>query len=146
MYIGYNKLDVDKDLNSIRIMRKSRINDFEPSKNLFVTMGHAFLFKNLENINKYYDEKNYYNNIKGYYKINAHECKLCNFVKKNELYNVIENDNTVRYYHFCLENDDYAGQYGIYSNNVLTETLPINFIKISNLIPLKNNPTIVKNI
>ena len=51
---------------------------------------------------------------------------------------LIENNNKLKYYHICLENEDISGQYGIYSNNILTETLPINFISKSNLIRIDN--------
>jgi len=131
VFIGYNKLNVITDLYKLRYYKSN-------NNHLIITRAHSLLFDNLNNINKFYNKKTYFDNIYGYYKIRAYDCKLCSPVRRMNIKHLIENNNKLKYYHICLENEDISGQYGIYSNNILTETLPINFIYKSNLIRIDN--------
>jgi surface protein len=128
VFIGTKTIDITKNIDKIRIMKKGILGDNIPNKDLLVTSGHSVLFKNLENINKYYNENVYDNNVEGYYKMMSQHCKLFDYVKEEELED-ISDDNNVSYYHFCLENDDEEGQYGVYSNGVLSETMALSFSK-----------------
>ena len=128
VFIGTKTIDITKNMDKIRIMKKNKLGDNLPNKDLLVTSGHSVLFKNLKNINKYYNKKVYNNNVKGYYKMMSQHCKLFDYVKENELKN-IRDGNNVSYYHFVLENDDEAGQYGVYSNGILSETMALQFGK-----------------
>ena len=58
----------------------------------------------------------------------SQHCKLFDYVKEEELEN-IRDENNVSYYHFCLENEDEEGQYGVYSNGILSETMSLSFSK-----------------
>jgi surface protein len=134
-YIGQQKIDITKNLKNIRIIKKNTINNNLPYKDLLLTSGHSVLFKNLKYINKNYINTIYDNNINGYYKITASDCSLFDVVKLKDIKNIIENDSVVCY-HIALENDDLEGQYGIYSNGMLSETMSINIINKSGLIEL----------
>ena len=131
VFIGYNKLNANTDLHKLRYYKSN--NNY-----LIITRAHALLFDNLNNINKFYNKKTYFDNIYGYYKIRAYDCKLCGPVRRININHLIENNNKLKYYHLCLENEDISGQYGVYSNNILTETLPMNFISKSNLTRIDN--------
>jgi hypothetical protein len=50
------------------------------------------------------------------------------YVKEEELED-IRDGNNVSYYHFCLENEDEEGQYGVYSNGILSEAMALKFSK-----------------
>ena len=128
VFIGTKTIDITKNINKIRIMKQGVLGNNLPNKDLLVTSGHSVLFKNLENINKYYNENVYDNNVDGYYKMMSQHCKLFDYVKEDELED-IRDGNNVSYYHFCLENDDEDGQYGVYSNGVLSETMALSFSK-----------------
>jgi len=128
VFIGTKTIDITKNMDKIRIMKKNKLGDNLPNKDLLVTSGHSVLFKNLKNINKYYNKKVYNNNVKGYYKMMSQHCKLFDYVKENELKN-IRDGNNVSYYHFVLENDNETGQYGVYSNGILSETMALQFGK-----------------
>ena len=128
VFIGTKTIDITKNIDKIRIMKQGILGDNLPNKDLLVTSGHSVLFKNLENVNKYYNENVYDNNVEGYYKMMSQHCKLFDYVKEDELED-IRDGNNVSYYHFVLENDDEEGQYGVYSNGVLSETMALSFSK-----------------
>ena len=128
VFIGTKKIDIRKNIDKIRIMKQGILGNNLPNKNLLVTSGHSVLFKNLKNVNEYYNENIYNNNVEGYYKIMSQHCKLFDHVKPEELTN-IKDGNNVSYYHFVLENKDEEGQYGVYSNGILSETMALSFSK-----------------
>ena len=128
VFIGTKTIDITKNIDKIRIMKQGTLGNNLPNKDLLVTSGHSVLFKNLENINEYYNENVYDNNVEGYYKIMSQHCKLFEYVKEEELEN-IRDGNNVSYYHFVLENEDEEGQYGVYSNGILSETMALSFSK-----------------
>ena len=134
-YIGQQNINISKNLKNIRIIKKNTINNNLPKKDLLLTSGHSVLFKNLKYINKHYINTTYDNNIDGYYKIMTADCSLFDIVKMKDIENITE-DNNVACYHIALENDDLEGQYGIYSNGMLSETMSINIINKSGLIEL----------
>jgi hypothetical protein len=128
VFIGTKTINITKNIDKIRIMKQGTLGNNLPNKDLLVTSGHSVLFKNLENINEYYNENVYNNNVEGYYKMMSQHCKLFDYVKEEELENIRDGDN-VSYYHFCLENEDEEGQYGVYSNGILSETMSLSFSK-----------------
>jgi surface protein len=128
VFIGTKTIDITKNIDKIRIMKQGTLGNNLPNKDLLVTSGHSLLFNNLNYSNEFYKSKFYDNNVEGYYKIMSQHCKLFNYVKEDELED-IRDGNNVSYYHFCLENNDEEGQYGVYSNSVLSETIALSFSK-----------------
>jgi hypothetical protein len=129
-YVGYNKINILKNLSHIMVMDENTLNSNEK---LFLTSGHSVLFKNYEYINEHYDHNNYDNNIINCCKIMAQHCKLFKYTTLRDVEHLNKN-NFVYYYHIVLENKDLNAQSGIYANNVLCETMSINFIPKSGLI------------
>jgi len=128
VFIGTKKIDITKNIDKIRIMKQGILGNNLPNKDLLVTSGHSLLFTNLNYANEFYKSEFYDNNVEDYYKIMSQHCKLFKYVKEEELENIRDGDN-VSYYHFCLENNDEEGQYGVYSNGVLSETMALSFSK-----------------
>ena len=128
VFIGTKTIDIKKNIDKIRIMKQGTLGNNLPNKDLLVTSGHSLLFNNLNYANEYYNKNVYDNNVEDYYKIMSKHCKLFDYVKEEELED-IRDGNNVSYYHFCLENDDEAGQYGVYSNGILSETMALQFGK-----------------
>ena len=135
VFIGENKYNVLTKLENIRIMKKDTIKLNYPCKDTLLTSGHSVLFENLDNTNEFYNPNIYTNNIKGFYKMMTQHCKLFNFAELEDISNLIKN-NFVQYYHFALENEDLDGQYGVYSNNIRSESMSINYIPFSGLYPI----------
>jgi hypothetical protein len=135
VFIGENKYNVLTKLENIRIMKKDTIKPNYPCKDILLTSGHSVLFENLDNINEFYNPNIYKNNINGFYKMMTQHCKLFNFAELEDISNLIKN-NFVQYYHFALENEDYDGQYAVYSNNIRSESMSINYIPFSGLYPI----------
>jgi hypothetical protein len=129
-YIGYNKINVLRNLSHIMVMDENTLNSNEK---LFLTSGHSVLFENYDNINEHYDHNIYDNNIMNGCKIMTQHCKLFKYATLNDIEHLNKN-NFVYYYHIVLENENLDGQYGVYANNVLCETMSINFIPKSGLI------------
>ena len=128
VFIGTKTIDITKNIDKIIIMKQGILGNNLPNKDLLVTSGHSLLFNNLNYANEFYKSEFYDNNIEDYYKIMSQHCKLFDYVKEKELENIRDGDN-VSYYHFCLENNDEEGQYGVYSNGVLSETMALSFSK-----------------
>jgi surface protein len=128
VFIGTKTIDITKNIDKIRIMKQGILGNNLPNKDLLVTSGHSLLFNNLNYANEFYKSEFYDNNVEDYYKIMSQHCKLFEYVKEEELEDIIDGDN-VSYYHFCLENEDEEGQYGVYSNGVLSETMALKFSK-----------------
>ena len=128
VFIGTKTLDITKNINKIRIMKQGTSSNNLPNKDLLVTSGHSLLFNNLNYTNEFYKSEFYDNNVKGYYKMMSQHCKLFDYVKEKELED-IRDGNNVSYYHFVLENEDDEGQYGVYSNGILSETMALSFSK-----------------
>ncbi len=108
-------------------------NTLNSNEKLFLTSGHSVLFENYDNINEHYDHNIYDHNIMNGCKIMTQHCKLFRYATLKEIEHLNKN-NFVHYYHIVLENEDLNGQYGVYANNVLCETMSINFIPKSGLI------------
>ena len=128
VFIGTKTIDITKNIDKIRIMKQGVLGNNLPNKDLLVTSGHSLLFNNVNYANEYYNENVYDNNVEEYYKMMSQHCKLFEYVKEEELKG-IRDGNNVSYYHFCLENEDEEGQYGVYSNGVLSETMALKFSK-----------------
>jgi hypothetical protein len=135
VFIGYNKINVLKNLNHIMILDE---NTYNSNEKLYLTSGHSILFKDTTFINEYYNPDIYTDNIDGYYKIMTQHCSLFRYANLDDITH-INNNNFVNYYHIALENDDHDGQYGIYANNVLCESMSINYISECCLIEINNN-------
>lgn len=132
IYIGYNFYKLEKDIkNNVKYIKKDAISNNIPNKDLYLTNGHSLLFNDLFFFNELYDSKYYPENekIDNYTKIMVQHLNIS-----------IENDksDSVVYYHFVLENEDSNGQYGVYANNVLCESMSYNHIEKANLIEKKN--------
>ena len=108
-------------------------NTLNSNEKLFLTSGHSVLFENYDYINEHYDHNIYDNNIMNGCKIMTQHCKLFRYANLEDIRHLNKN-NFVHYYHIVLENEDLNGQYGVYANNVLCETMSINFIPKSGLI------------
>ena len=128
VFIGTKTIDITKNIDKIRIMKQGTSSNNLPNKDLLVTSGHSLLFNNLNYTNEFYKSEFYDNNVKGYYKMMSQHCKLFDYVKEKELED-IRDGNNVSYYHFVLENEDDEGQYGVYSNGILSETMALSFSK-----------------
>ena len=131
IYIGYNFYKLEKDIkNNVKYIKKDAISNNIPNKDLYLTTGHSLLFNDLFFANELYDSKYYPENekIDNYTKIMVQHLNISN-----------ENDkpDSVVYYHFVLENEDSNGQYGVYANNVLCESMSYNHIEKANLIEKK---------
>jgi len=88
--------------------------------NLVITGGHSILVEKLseEEENEQEHLTSFSRNIDDLYKLLS-----CN----SNLFEKVEPDNKLyEIYHICLENEDKDGQYGIWSNNMLAETIQIN--------------------
>jgi len=118
-FIGYNFIDNQKHQEYIKVLPKDSVSPNVPNENLYIISGHSLLFENIDYVNDDYTPDIYNNNIKPYYKVLASQCSLCS--------TIIYENNMVTYYHLSLENDDKDGQYGIYSQNMLSETMSINY-------------------
>ena len=143
VFIGENKYNVLTKLENIRIMKKNAIKPNYPCKDILLTSGHSVLFENLDNTNEFYNPNSYTNNINGFYKMMTQHCKLFDFAELEDVAYLIKN-NFIQYYHFALENEDLNGQYAIYSNNIRSESMSINYIQFSGLYPI-NTEILYKN-
>lgn len=138
-FIGYNFI-YEKDYDCIKVIRKNKINENKPNNDLFLLGGHSILFNELkdEYKNEYYN-KDIYNEdekIDNLIKIIPNHCTLFSNINKNDINNLSKNKK-IKYFHFSLESENKNTQYGIYSNNILSETMAIEYIDKSNL--YKNN-------
>ncbi len=117
-YIGhYWAFNLDK----IKCVKQNILGENKPNKDLYITDGHSLLFEDIDQYkNEKYDENIYkkINNIKNYKKILGIHCNICGSVNK------LDNLN---YYHIALENNDIHNAYAIYANNILSETMSINY-------------------
>lgn len=134
-FIGYNFI-YEKDYDCIKVIRKNKINENKPNNDLFLLGGHSILFNELkdEYKNEHYN-KDIYNEdekIDNLIKIIPNHCTLFENINENDINNLTKNKK-IKYFHFCLENENKNNQYGIYSNNILSETMSIEYIDKSNL-------------
>jgi len=129
-YIGYGFL-LPHMYNDIYQMKKNTLSTNNPFKDLYLTGGHSLLFTNDTYKNTNYNPNEYENNINSFIKIKASQCSL--FEQATNIHTLIEPDNNVLYYHIALESEDEHKQYGIYANNILTETMSIAYIPTSGL-------------
>ena len=127
-YIGYNFLDKQK-INYIAKIPKNKLYENYPNEDLFILTGHSLLFKSIPNEikNEFYNQNIYNTTVfENYEKIIALHTNLYETPKLNEL-NII--NNKIKYFHFALENTNLNEHYAIYSNNMQTETMTLNYIK-----------------
>jgi hypothetical protein len=100
------------------------------TKDLYLTGGHSMLVDELT-------EKQEKDTLKVWKQVRKIEDKcllLCFIDDANEK---IDDENEYTIYHIALENDDLDGQYGIYANGLLTESISINqYIKCNNLLSI----------
>lgn len=125
-FIGTQKLNLTTDLDKIRVLPKNSIQENLPYENLYLTSGHSLLFKDLKNVNEFYNKDVYDNNIEDYYKIMTQHCKLCNKIILEEVNDLIEN-NQLFVYHFSLESENPSSQYAVYSNGVRSECMSYEY-------------------
>ncbi len=85
--------------------------------NLIITGGHSCLVDNVTDEEKKYSLRK----IDGKYLLLSHADKRFTQIIDNQVYTV---------YHIALENSNMDGQYGIYANGVLSETMSINVAKL----------------
>jgi hypothetical protein len=135
VYIGHNKINVLNNLEHIMILDE---NEYNSNEKLYLTSGHSVLFEDYKHINEHYDHLLYDNNIDDYYKIMTQHCSLFRYATMKDIEHLNKN-NFVNYYHIALENKNLDGQYGVYANNVLCETMSINYIPKSGLIEINKN-------
>lgn len=134
-FIGYNFIGVNKIKNIAKI-KKDAFGLNKPCQDLYVITGHSLLFKEIpDNIkNEYYDETIYNTTVyDDYKKIIVLHTNIYETPTLEEL-NVI--NYKIKYFHIALENENKDEHYAIYSNNILTETMTLNYANKSNLIPL----------
>ena len=86
---------------------------------LFITGGHSILVDELSE-----QEKQQTMDIWNELKMVDDKFLLLAFI--SDKFEKIENENEYDLYHIVLENDELDGQYGIYADNILTETMSIN--------------------
>lgn len=138
-FIGYNFI-YEKDYDCIKVIRKNKINENKPNNDLFLLGGHSILFNELkdEYKNEYYNKDIYKEDekIDNLIKIIPNHCTLFENINENDINN-LSNNKKIKYFHFSLESENKNTQYGIYSNNILSETMSIEYINKSNL--YKNN-------
>jgi hypothetical protein len=86
---------------------------------LFITGGHSILVDELSE-----SEKQQTMDIWNELKMVDDKFLLLAFI--SDKFEKLENENEYDLYHIVLENDELDGQYGIYADNILTETMSIN--------------------
>jgi hypothetical protein len=132
VFIGYN-IYRKKDFKNIKVLKQNKIKDDIPNNDLYLTTGHSLLFDELldEYKNEHYNIHFYPENekIDNFTKIMSQHCKLFEDIDTQK-------EDIIFYFHIALENDDIFGQYGIYANNILCESMSINHIDNSKLISL----------
>jgi hypothetical protein len=97
-----------------------RLSNYEnQTKDLYLTGGHSILVDNLTKTEKKETLK-YWNNLM---QIEDKYLLLCCV---NENAKKINDSNIYNIYHLVLENEDRNGQYGIYANGILTETMSLD--------------------
>jgi hypothetical protein len=117
-YVG-KKLFSNSTSNTLFSMYRNETN------NLTLAGGHSILVDKLTE-----EQEKQQNSILFYNKIEDKYLLLCCY---SELFKKIDITNeTLEIYHLCLENDDLNGHYGIWANNILTETCSINHFKNMN--------------
>jgi hypothetical protein len=134
IFIGYNYIH-KHNIKNIAKIKKHKISDNCPNDDLYLITGHSLLFKSIpeEFKNEYYDKSIYNTTVyDDYKKIITLHTNIYETPSLDEL-NII--DDKIKYYHLSLENENLDEHYGIYSNNLLTETMTINYISKSNLFP-----------
>ena len=133
-FIGYNFIHKN-NLKYIAKIKKNILNINEPNNDLFIMTGHSLLFKKIPNQikNEHYNESIYNTKVfDNYEKIIALHTNIYEIPIIEEL-NVI--NDVIKYFHFALDNDNKNEHYGIYSNNILTETMTLNYVEKSGLYP-----------
>lgn len=131
-FIGYNFLNTQQ-LNYIAKIPKNKLKENFPNEDLFILTGHSLLFKTIpdEIKNEHYNPNIYNTTVfENYEKIIALHTNLYETPKINEI-NII--NNKIKYFHFALENENLNEHYAIYSNNLQTESMTLNYIKKANL-------------
>ena len=132
----------DTDSKVLVLITKIKKDSFglnKPCQDLYVITGHSLLFKEIpDNIkNEYYDETIYNTTVyDDYKKIIVLHTNIYETPTLEEL-NVI--NYKIKYFHIALENENKDEHYAIYYNNILTETMTLNYANKSNLIPLLKN-------
>jgi hypothetical protein len=105
-------------LNEMYVMKKDMINIDVPLEDLYVTGGHSILVDDLTG-----SEKTFMNQFWSELpKIDEKYLLLSSGSKLFEEYN---NYDILQVYHIAIESDDIHKQYGIYANNVLSESISI---------------------
>ena len=128
IYIGYNYANI----RNFKVLKKNKYSKNIPNEDLILSKGHSILvnddnFINLRKID--YNIEFYKNQIK------INELNLL-LVDDCILFDDINYDKTIKYFHFVLENNDIQKQYCIYANNMLCESMPEKHINHSNLYKL----------
>lgn len=103
------------------------------TKDLYLTGGHSILVDELT-------EKQEQQTINIWKKVKKIEdkCLLLCFLDDNN--DKIDDEKEYNVYHIALENDNLDGQYGIYANGLLTESISINeYLKSNNLLSVSCN-------
>lgn len=89
------------------------------TKDLFLTGGHSILVDKLTDEQR--EKSHPYNSLER--KIDGMELLLSHI---NENAEKLDDEETRNVYHIVLENDDEKGQYGVYANGVLAESMSID--------------------
>jgi hypothetical protein len=89
------------------------------SNNLVITGGHSILVDELTELEQ---QKTF----EIWSQLKKIEDKYLLLASISDRFEKLDNDDIYNLYHIALENDDIYGQYGIYANDVLTETMCIH--------------------
>jgi photosystem II stability/assembly factor-like uncharacterized protein len=132
-----NRVDIK---HMVRQIDAGSITHSIPNKLTYFMEGHGLLFDESELLtyaNETYKYKNYKIIIDEKYKLIAGHCVFSKKPKHGTLDYLLTEDNKLPYYHIVLEPDDNSydnniERYGIYCNNILTETISIKNMNRSN--------------
>jgi hypothetical protein len=89
------------------------------SNNLVITGGHSILVDELTELEQ---QKTF----EIWSQLKKIEDKYLLLASISDRFEKLDNEDVYNLYHIALENDDIYGQYGIYANDVLTETMCIH--------------------
>jgi hypothetical protein len=117
-YIMNRKTKNDKSIHQIHKIKTNQ-------EDLYMTGGHSLLVDSLTEQEKQ-DTIKIWNELK---MIDDKYLLLAFVVSNPELVSKVDDNLEYNLYHIVLENDDLDGQYGIYSNGLITETMSINYYK-----------------
>jgi hypothetical protein len=112
-------------LSKIHMLKKNKLGENLPFEDLYVTGGHSYL---VDSINDKHTLE-FMEQCNPVFGAKIHDKYKLLTAFSDEWNNVNMMDKSITIYHFALEHEHEFGQYGVYANGILSETMSLHFFK-----------------